>query len=566
MDSLVDTKEEDGYRHFHFRENLKPHSANQVKMMKKKLEDIHKIEVSGEITSGSNQKSFPSPVTNESIEVSPAVGSGKEHQTRKSAALECASIRKRSLCGYATLLDIAMMNNEGFPASRVLPTEELVPNSYHQSFHIARWKAWLRETPQWIINMGRQNLWMLEGQNGHQTPQNEANSNDVQKHISDTYVEMKEKNESSEQDSKIKEEHLTEWRDWSLQLTDRNSLLITGKRNQNTIQLSRDVSYCKRIDANTLLHNDGSVYILNGMPDHFTNLPYYVRNKFQCGFPDDWKDVKCKWIKYVKEGSPCDFSWTVETDECVSNAAVVEKCTQPNTSCQDGFSITSSHLRMDEIYQHEMPVNDEKYRQSHSVALQNEVNQLNSKDKQKCLKETQSLVTQKNSRDSFECLLNVIVTGTLNPDKSSHYSSSDGSDHASCAIYSSGTPKKVSNPNDADITNNVTEANITVNQEISLERWTPVLINGCDLKVNGYIKSELHTEVAHTTDIVVKRKTNISFQCKDGKTYKLMGTFVDPKNTVPSLIKKKLSKGLPAQWKKMMKTWDSLMLSTRNQN
>lgn len=167
----------------------------------------------------------------------------------------------------------------------------------------------------------------------------------------------------------------------------------------------------------------------------------------------------------VASGSPCDFSWTVETDECVSNAAVVEKCTQPNTSCQDGFSITSSHLRMDEIYQHEMPVNDEKYRQSHSVALQNEVNQLNSKDKQKCLKETQSLVTQKNSRDSFECLLNVIVTGTLNPDKSSHYSSSDGSDHASCAIYSSGTPKKVSNPNDADITNNVTEANITVSTQ-----------------------------------------------------------------------------------------------------
>jgi hypothetical protein len=34
----------------------------------------------------------------------------------------------------------------------------------------------------------------------------------------------------------------------------------------------------------------------------FSDLPYYVRNKFQNGFPDDWEAVKCKWIKYVKEG------------------------------------------------------------------------------------------------------------------------------------------------------------------------------------------------------------------------------------------------------------------------
>jgi hypothetical protein len=26
------------------------------------------------------------------------------------------------------------------------------------------------------------------------------------------------------------------------------------------------------------------------------------------------------------------------------------------------------------------------------------------------------------------------------------------------------------------------------NQEIVLERWTPVLVNGCDLKITGYVK------------------------------------------------------------------------------
>jgi len=40
---------------------------------------------------------------------------------------------------------------------------------------------------------------------------------------------------------------------------------------RNTVELSRDVSFCERIDANTLLHCDGSVYVLSGMPDHFTS-------------------------------------------------------------------------------------------------------------------------------------------------------------------------------------------------------------------------------------------------------------------------------------------------------
>jgi hypothetical protein len=36
------------------------------------------------------------------------------------------------------------------------------------------------------------------------------------------------KNKPREQDSEMKE-NVTEWRDWSLQLTDDNRLLITGK-------------------------------------------------------------------------------------------------------------------------------------------------------------------------------------------------------------------------------------------------------------------------------------------------------------------------------------------------
>jgi len=45
-----------------------------------------------------------------------------------------------------------------------------------------------------------------------------------------------------------------------------------------------------------------------------SDLPYYVRNKFQCGFPDDWKAVKCKWMKYVRQGEfvPCHNNIALE--------------------------------------------------------------------------------------------------------------------------------------------------------------------------------------------------------------------------------------------------------------
>jgi hypothetical protein len=43
--------------------------------------------------------------------------------------------------------------------------------------------------------------------------------------------EIKDTTESRGQGSEMKES-LTEWKDWSLQLTDSNELLITGKTNQ----------------------------------------------------------------------------------------------------------------------------------------------------------------------------------------------------------------------------------------------------------------------------------------------------------------------------------------------
>jgi hypothetical protein len=187
----------------------------------------------------------------------------------------------------------------------------------------------------------------------------------------------------------------------------------------------------------------------------------------------------------VASGSPCDFSWTVETNECVSDAAVVvEDSTQPNTSHKDGtFIITLPHLRMSEIFRREMPVQYEKFEQSDSVPVQNDVNRLNSKDKQECLKEPQSLVTQENSIAGLESLLNVTkVIVTMDPDESSYDSSADWPDHASYAIHSSDTAKKASNPNDTDTTNNVTEANITVSTQTRNKIFEQINSKGSTLR------------------------------------------------------------------------------------
>lgn len=463
-------------------------SSVKVKQNQKQKR-THRINVSALKTSGTNERGIPNPVRNKRTNDSPMIEAGRKHKmTKPEASLKNAGISKHPWSGYDTLLDINMMNTAAPPASAVSPTEEFVPNSYHQNFHVARWTAWLRETPQWIIKLGIESLCTLSGKNCLQTPQNEpCNSNIVQMCRSKKAIGIKDvedKNKPWEQNSEMKE-NVTKWRDWSLQLTDDNRLCITGKTTQNTVELSRDVSSCERIDANTLLHGNGSVYVLSGMPDHFTNLPYYVRNKFQCGFPDDWKEVKCKWVEYISQGSPYDFTWTVQTDTQVLGAASIEVSTEEETMWEDEiFRNSSSPPRMTDASPRGVPANHKGVEQSHSLALQDKVKWLNPKEK---------------------------------------------------------------------------ESQSTVNQEIILEKWAPVLVNGCDLKITGCIQSELHTEMHHTTDIMVKRTACDTFQSKNGKTYRLIGTLVDPDNRVPREIKKKLSKGLPAQWKMMVKTWVSLL-------
>jgi hypothetical protein len=124
---------------------------------------------------------------------------------------------------------------------------------------------------------------------------------------------------------------------------------------------------------------------------------------------------------------------------------------------------------MSETLLHQIPVNREKFEQSNSVAVQNDVSQLNSKDKQDCLKDSQSLVKQDSYKVRCDALLNSTkVIATMDPDESSHDSSGGWPDLASYVRHSSDTAKKVSNPNDTGTTNSATEVIITVSTQIRL--------------------------------------------------------------------------------------------------
>jgi hypothetical protein len=123
-----------------------PFPSQDVKM-NQKLKGTQRVQISKPAASGIKQSNIPSQIPNKTKNVRPVVA------TRGKTSLKSAGVRKHCCYGYRTLLDISMMNRAGPPASGILPTEELVPNSYHQNFHIARWRKWLRETPQVQISV-----------------------------------------------------------------------------------------------------------------------------------------------------------------------------------------------------------------------------------------------------------------------------------------------------------------------------------------------------------------------------------------------------------------------------
>lgn len=131
-----------------------PFPSKDVKM-NQKLKSVQRVQVSKPAACGSNRTSIPVPIPSKSRNVPlPVAAARSKCQTIQSeASFRSSGVRERCHYTYLTLLDVSKMNRAASPLSRILPTEEFVPNSYHQGFHIARWRKWLNETPQVQISV-----------------------------------------------------------------------------------------------------------------------------------------------------------------------------------------------------------------------------------------------------------------------------------------------------------------------------------------------------------------------------------------------------------------------------
>ncbi|XP_069691581.1 uncharacterized protein [Periplaneta americana] len=502
---------------------------------------------------------------------------------------------------YNTLLDIKKMNkNSRFQISRVQPQKELALNPFHQEFHKAQWKNWMETVPEWILEMGIKGLRRQADKHnteGNTSTENDENNINNSNRVKNVTEEMEVNNESTSSVEGFNEGVATEWREWSLQLTDGGKLLITGKTDESTRQHSRDITLCERVDANTLRHSSGAIDKLVGMPDHFTSLPYFVRNKFVCGFPDDWKMVMLMWTKYVDHGSPFDYNWTsssIAEDASEENATYILASTPyklnedthetAHTSGQteNTFSITKSEITpihsttqqnaksskhiVEEEHAEEVKEEDANPANSTFILEHPNTQQSDVKLKKGKLKRQHSKVTQRNvkrSRDVKEASSIAEIKHDASAVRLNNNTSTSSKESPTAN-------KKIMNASKINASNAAADTTATasdssslarggsVDKEISLHRWVPMLVNGSDLKITGYIKSENNVDVLHVTDIVDTRKSNTCFRSKTGRLYKLVGSFSDPQNTVPQVIQKKLMKGLPAQWKLMMKTWASM--------
>ncbi|PSN53485.1 hypothetical protein C0J52_09344 [Blattella germanica] len=325
-------------------------------------------------------------------EVSQTVRNSRIGAVKSKSSLLNRNIMKGSNRGYITLLDQHRLENRSTAVSRILPQKELLPNVHHHKFHIAQWESWLTSLPKWMrdaaLEERRKTHYRIPDKE-NRCPNLDESANSSYTTIEDEVLDSSDFQELEPiiEDSlpDILKTSRKQWRDWSIQLSD-GKLLITGKAD-NEIFKSEDVSSGELIDPNNLRFNNGMVYELIGMPDHFTNLPYYVRNKFQVGFPEDWKVVKDRWMDYIEQGSPFDFNWSSNSNELSSNVtlnpskvkppeyacSVTPKTPQKNTS-YDEVPLTSENVSFESMYKNtrisnvpRSPLLTEQYKRAYST-------------------------------------------------------------------------------------------------------------------------------------------------------------------------------------------------------
>jgi hypothetical protein len=168
---------------------------------------------------------------------------------------------------------------------------------------------------------------------------------------------------------------------------------------------------------------------------------------------------------FIALGSPCDFNWTVETEEYIVDEGIIEDSTQQNILCQSETSVVAvPSLRMNDHSPYGVPLNHEKFKHSNSMDVPDD-----SEHKRECLKQPPSTVIEENAREDWCSTINEVIkhlnikemTAVTDLKESNCNSSIDFPDPSSYIMHSH-VVKKSSNPSDSVPTKDVTDVNILV--------------------------------------------------------------------------------------------------------
>ncbi|XP_049777226.1 uncharacterized protein LOC126174866 isoform X2 [Schistocerca cancellata] len=121
---------------------------------------------------------------------------------------------------------------------------------------------------------------------------------------------------------------------WWCVLTDELDLCIQGFV-ENKSGMVQTEPIIKRMDSHTVACRNYLCKLKNfSDEDCVSGLPHFIKNRFACGFPEDWKLLRRQWTMFLKAGEPQDFQWKGN-----DNAAILDNCSSiqkpPGQSSQE---------------------------------------------------------------------------------------------------------------------------------------------------------------------------------------------------------------------------------------
>ncbi|XP_049810051.1 uncharacterized protein LOC126253029 isoform X2 [Schistocerca nitens] len=349
---------------------------------------------------------------------------------------------------------------------------------------------------------------------------------------------------------------------WWCVLTDELDLCIQGFV-ENKSGMVQTEPIIKRMDSHTVASRNYLCKLKNfSDEDCVSGLPHFIKNRFACGFPEDWKLLRRQWTMFLKAGEPRDFQWKGN-----DNAAILDNCSSiqkppgqssQESSCEEFTNKTqkrNSLLANNKFTERVLGLGStnavvekcdtkntgnrpclEEERTNCAIAKRNEPECSNTATttKKHFLATKRSFDIVNDSEDSSDEDNGIVNLGTNCQDAKIN-DNQYGNKEQSVVVRRNNTPQAL------------------VGNEVLLEKWLPVL-KGRQLCFKG-VRSTGSTYNDHTTAAVKSRLKSDTVTLVDGSICKLIGQLHDVQNCLPAEIGSKFKCGMPLHWRKVLDRW-----------